>query len=84
MIAATSSAISSGVSPPRANISSQERMSTALAWPAAGSIVMTVSTVATWFAAASTRADNGGFETMTARAPLFAKTCRWSSTVWVT
>ena len=36
------------------------------------------------FAAANTRAESGGFETITARAPLFEKTCRWSSTVWVT
>ena len=56
-------------------------MSTALAWPAAGSIVTTVWIVETWFAAASTRAERGGFETITARAPLFEKTCRWSSIV---
>ena len=55
-----------------------------LAWPAAGSIAITVATVSTWFAAASTRADKAGFETITARTPLSAKTWRWSSTLLVT
>ena len=57
---ATRSEMSSGSSPPRASTSSQERMSTALAWPAAGSIAITQRMLSTWFAAANTRADSGG------------------------
>ena len=60
-------AMSSGRAAPRARTSSHDRTSTALAWPAAGSIAITVCTVSTWLAAASTRADKAGLETITAR-----------------
>ena len=59
-------------------------MSTALAWPAAGSIATTVCIVDLVRRGQHAPGQSAVLETITARAPLVAKTWRWSSTVLVT